>query len=119
MAGLRVFAAVAGLLLLAGCAVPGVTAQNAPVCIASYDVDHTTVVDDHTILFSMRDHTVWQNTLISPCFGLALDTRGFTYTATDPGSDTICANLVTIRTNTNHNICELGSFTKVSVPTRS
>jgi hypothetical protein len=38
---------------------------------------------------------------------------------TDPGSDTICSNLVTIHTNTDHNVCLLGEFTRVSSPARS
>ncbi len=119
MVGMRCLAAPAGLLLLAGCGLPAVTAQNAPVCLASYAIDHTTVANDRTILFTMRDRSVWKNTLDAPCFGLALDPRGFTYTATDPGSDTICANLVTIVTNTDHTVCGLGAFTRISTPARA
>jgi len=94
-------------------------ASARPVCLASYMIDHTNIPNDSTILFYMRDRTVWKNTLTAPCFGLRLDTRGFTYAATDPGSDTICSNLVTIRTNTDHNVCLLGEFTKVSGPAHS
>jgi hypothetical protein len=106
---------------LGGCAAlkaPG-SVENAaarPVCLASYQIDNTTIPDDSTILFKMRDGSVWKNTLVSPCYGLRLDTRGFTYEATDPGSDTICSNLVTIRTNTDRNVCLLGAFTQVSPP---
>lgn len=105
---------------LAGCnpTAPG-SIENAsakPVCLASYQIDNTTIPDDRTILFKMRDGSVWKNSLTSPCFGLKLDTRGFTYEATDPGSDTICSNLVTIHTNTFHSICLLGAFTEVSPP---
>lgn len=112
------------LLALAGCSTlqKNGSVENAaarPVCLASYNIDHTDIPNDSTILFTMRDRTVWKNTLTSPCFGLRLDTRGFTYTATDPGSDTICSNLVTIRTNTDHNVCLLGEFTKVSGPAHS
>jgi len=105
---------------LAGCnpMAPG-SIENAsarPVCLASYQIYNTTIPDDSTILFTMRDGSVWKNTLTSPCFGLKLDTRGFTYAPTDPGSDTICSNLVTIHTNTFHSICLLGAFTQVSPP---
>jgi hypothetical protein len=106
---------------LGGCAAlhaPG-SVENAaarPVCLASYQIDNTTIPNDSTILFKMRDGSVWKNTLVSPCYGLRLDSRGFTYEATDPGSDTICSNLVTIRTNTNRNVCLLGAFTQVSPP---
>jgi hypothetical protein len=111
-------------LALAGCQTltqPGSVANASakPVCLPSYMIDHTDIPNDSTIMFHMRDHTVWKNTLPSPCFGLRLDTRGFTYEATDPGSDTICSNLVTIHTNTDHNVCLLGEFTRVSSPARS
>jgi nanoRNase/pAp phosphatase (c-di-AMP/oligoRNAs hydrolase) len=89
------------------------------VCLPSYNIDHTDIPNDSTIIFTMRDRSVWKNTLTYPCIGLRLDTRGFTYEATDPGSDTICSNLVTIHTNTDHNVCELGAFTKVTGPARS
>jgi hypothetical protein len=119
-----IIAAGAATVALVACAQlqqPGSVenAQAQPVCLASYNIDHTTVPNDSTIMFYMRDRTVWKNTLTSPCFGLALDNRGFTYSATDPGSDTICSNLVTIRTNTFHNICLLGPFTQVGAPRRS
>jgi hypothetical protein len=91
-------------------------ANAAPICLPSYNIDHTDIPNDSTIMFYMRDRTVWKNTLAQPCFGLRLDTRGFTYEPTDPGSDTICSNLVIVHTNTDHNVCSLGEFTKVSGP---
>jgi hypothetical protein len=118
---LKLTATALALGALAACAVitqPG-SVENAnarPICLASYNIDHTRVPNDSTIMFYMRDRTVWKNTLAQPCFGLALDTRGFTYSATDPGSDTICSNLMTLRTNTEGNICQLGEFTEVSKP---
>jgi hypothetical protein len=113
--------AALSLAALAACALikqPGriENANARPICLASYNIDHTTVPNDSTIMFFMRDHTVWKNTLTQPCFGLALDSRGFTYSPTDPGSDTICSNLLTIRTNTTDNICQLGEFTEVGKP---
>jgi hypothetical protein len=92
---------------------------GASVCLASYNIDHTDIPDDHTILFTMRDHSVWKNTLQYDCAGLRLDTRGYTYEATDPGSDTICSNLVTIHLNTYHNVCQLGDFTRLAGPSHS
>ena len=89
-------------------------ATDAPsVCLAAYQIDHTDVIDDSTINFTMLDHTVWKNTLAFRCPGLKAETNGFTYEPTDPGSDTLCSNLVTIRLNTMHSVCELGAFTKV------
>ena len=84
------------------------------VCLASQSIDHTEIVDDSTIKFFMRDRSVWSNTLAWRCTGLRNDSRGFTYEPTDPGSDSICANLVVITTNTAHNSCALGAFTRLS-----
>jgi hypothetical protein len=100
---------------LLGCAAPSgpQTAARGPVCLASYQIDHTDIPNDNTILFTMRDRSVWKNSLPQTCVGLRLDTRGFTYEATDPGTDQICDNLVTIHLNTTHNVCLLGAFTQV------
>jgi hypothetical protein len=123
---MRAFITIASVLALgsaAGCSAlhqPG-SVENpraAPVCIASYDIDHTSIPDDKTILFFMRDRTVWKNTLPFTCYGLKLDSRGYTYEPTDPGSDTICSNLVTIHLNTFHNVCQLGVFTKITPPAK-
>jgi hypothetical protein len=94
-------------------------ASAGSVCIASYNIDHTDIPNDSTIMFTMRDHTVYKNTLAYRCDGLRMDSRGFTYEPTDPGSDTICSNLVTIHLNTYRNVCQLGEFTKVSGPSHS
>ncbi len=105
---------------LAGCT-PGGTSgprtQAAPVCLASYLIDHTDIPDDSTILFTMRDHSVWKNRLDYPCIGLRNDTRGFTYEPTNPATDEICSNLVTIRLNTYGNVCPLGLFVRVNART--
>jgi hypothetical protein len=94
-------------------------ASAGSICIASYNIDHTDIPNDSTIIFTMRDHTVYKNALTYPCTGLRLDNRGYTYEPTDPGTDTICSNLVTIRLNTYGNVCQLGTFTKVSGPAHS
>jgi hypothetical protein len=88
-------------------------ADGKPVCIASYQIDHTSTPDDNTILFHMRGHKVWKANLINRCVGLKTNTRGFTYTATDPGSDQICANLMTIRLNDTGETCLVGDITPV------
>jgi hypothetical protein len=102
-------------LALAACQpmASGSASAGKSVCLASYNIDHTDIPDDHTIIFTMRDHSVWKNTLPYTCSGLRLDSRGYTYEPTDPGTDTICSNLVTIRLNTYQNICQLGEFTKL------
>ncbi len=83
------------------------------VCIRAYNIDHTEIPDDSTILFHMRDHKIWKNTLIDRCVGLRLATRGFTYSPTNPGTDEICSNLQTIRVNETGQTCLLGAFTPV------
>ena len=88
-------------------------ASAPPICIRSYDIFRTDIPDDSTILFIMRDRTVYKNTLPFACGGLRLDTRGFTYEPTDPATDEICSNLVTIRTNTAGNSCQLGAFSQL------
>ena len=85
------------------------------VCISSYQIDHTQVVDDHTILFYMRGHKVWKNTLSNKCSTLKTSSEGFTYEPTNPGSDEICSNLVTIHVNDTHEVCLLGNFTPYEV----
>ncbi len=81
------------------------------VCIRAYDIDHTDIPDDSTIIFYMRGHKAWKNTLVDRCVGLKINTRGFTYSPTDPGTDEICSNLQTIRVNDTGQICLLGAFT--------
>ncbi len=83
------------------------------VCIASYQIDHTETPDDSTILFHMRNHKVWKAALINRCVGLKINSRGFTYEATDPGSDEICSNLLTIRLNDTGQVCLVGAITPV------
>ncbi len=87
-----------------------VPALAKPVCLPSYQIDHTEVPNDRTILFYMRNHKLWKNTLVNDCVGLRINTRGFTYAPTDPGSDEICDNLVTIRLNDTGQVCLLGKF---------
>ena len=101
---------LAALLALAACqhGAPARTASAAPICLRSYLIYRTDIPDDQTILFTMQDRTVYRNTLTYPCTG-----RGFTYEPTNPATDEICSNLVTIRTNTSHNVCQLGAFTQL------
>ena len=107
---------VLGGMALAGAAALALTVPAAPaiaaksVCIPAYQIDHTEVQKDNSILFFMRNHKVWRVPTISPCTTLYPSTRGFTYEPTDPGSDEICSNLVTIHVNDTHETCLLGAF---------
>ena len=93
-------------------------AASPSVCLPSYQIRGTERPNDSTILFTMQGGAVWANHLPHPCTGLAADPRGFTYTPTDSGSDTICSNLVVIRLNTYQSVCPLGAFTKVDPANR-
>ncbi len=82
-------------------------------CINERDIDHEVRPDDQTILFYMRDHKVWKNTLQVRCFGLKHEPDGFSYQPTDPGTEELCSNQVTIRLNSFRSFCQLGDFTPV------
>ena len=77
-----------------------------PVCLQSYLVDHTHVVDASTILFYMRDGKIWQNRLPAPCRGILL--HGFVVRA---GFDEICSNAQGITVIETKQVCQLGAFT--------
>lgn len=95
-------------------------AQDAPksVCIPAYQIDHTVEPDDWTILFYMRNHKVWRAQLINQCVGLKINTRGFVYEPTDPGSDEICSNLLTIRLRDTGQTCLVGAITPYQPPVK-
>jgi hypothetical protein len=84
-------------------------AQPAPakVCIHTRDIDHTHTVDANTVLFYMRNGTVWQNRLVGPCPSLLFS--GFGFTARD--TDEVCSNALGIRVIQTHDVCQLGAFT--------
>lgn len=79
----------------------------APVCLNTYYIDSTHVVNAKTILFKMKNGTVWRNTLHSPCPGLLFD--GFTYTL---HTMDLCDDLQVIRVLRSDEVCVLGKFTK-------
>ncbi len=112
-AGLALGGAVAFALLSPA------SAMAKSVCIQSYRIDHTETPDDYTILFYMHNHKVWKNTLINQCVGLRVNTRGFTYQPTTPGSLELCSNLVTIRLNDTGQTCLMGEFTPVEPPPKN
>lgn len=93
------------------------SADNAKsVCFSILQISNTQAPDDSTLLFYMRDGKIWKNTLPDRCFGLKMNIRGYTYTPTNPTSDTICSNLVTIRLNDTGTVCMLGAFTPYTPP---
>jgi hypothetical protein len=105
--------------LTAGCVLALVTmapvkAQNDSnpntVCLSTDEIKFTQTKDAKTILFQMRDGSVWQNTLAQACPSLIA--HGSAWTQTVHG-DRICANKQQITVIQTGNVCRLGIFTKV------
>ncbi len=83
-------------------------ADAAPICLKTYLINSTKVVDSKTIDFRMTNGTVYRNALRSPCSGLNFN--GFVY---ETHTGEICDNLQTIRVLRTHQVCMLGAFTKL------
>jgi hypothetical protein len=104
MAIAAVFAFAAG----AACAQPATRPAN--TCLNVRDIDHTHAADANTLLFYMRNGTVWQNKLATPCLGLT--THGFAFTVRD--IDEVCSNAQGITVIQTNEVCQLGPFTPVA-----
>jgi hypothetical protein len=93
---------------------PAVAAQNNEdpnsVCLNTVDIKFTQTKDSRTILFNMRDGSVWQNTLAAPCPNLVSTGSAWTQVA---HTDFICANKQEITLIQTGNVCRLGTFTRV------
>ena len=86
-------------------------AEGKSVCFPTYQIDHTAIPNDNTILFHMRGHKIYKADVINKCVGLSINSRGFTYSPTIPGSNEICSNLLTIRLNDTGQTCLIGDIT--------
>lgn len=89
------------------------------VCIMNHEIDHTTIVDDRTILFYMKGRKIiWKNTLPFDCPELKIQ-DGFAY---ETSIDQICSNLLTIHVIEHGGgprfgaVCQLGEFTPYTPP---
>jgi hypothetical protein len=106
-------ALVAGSVLALVSTAP-VSAQNEQnpnnVCLNPADIKFTQTKDAKTIVFQMRDGTVWQNTLAASCPSLIA--HGSAWTQTVRG-DRICSNQQEITLIETGNVCRLGAFTRV------
>ena len=83
-------------------------ASAAPICLWTYLIDRTKVVDSRTVDFRMRNGTVYRNVLRSQCSGLLF--HGFVYVT---HFDDICDNMQTIRVLESGEVCSLGAFKKL------
>ena len=88
-------------------------AQGKSVCLQTNLIDHTEIPNDQTIMIYMRGHKTYKADIINKCVGLSLNTRGYSYTPTIPGSNEICSNLWTIRLNDTGQVCLVGEITPV------
>jgi hypothetical protein len=95
------------LALTAGAVAPA--AAEAPVCLRTYWIDRTTVVNPKTILFRMKDGKVWRSDLRTPCPSLKF--YGFTY---QTSFEEICGGSQSIRVLTTDEVCTLGRFVPVT-----
>ena len=92
-------------------------AQAAPVCLRTYDMLETQPAKDGaSIVFKMRDGSVWRNDLHGICSDLWFNT-GFVWTVKN-GDGTVCENQQSLRVLKSAQICLLGKFTELT-PSRS
>jgi len=82
------------------------------ICLTTYQIDRTKIVDDSTIIFYMHNGQAWKNTLPHKCSGLKYS-NGFSYSTP---TNTICSNLQTIKLVDRGTRCGLGEFTPFTPP---
>ncbi len=100
-------AAIATAMLAGG-------AEAAPICLSTYDMLETQPAKDGaSILFKMRDGSVWRNDLHGPCRDLRFD--GFVWQLRNSDS-TVCENIQSLRVLRSGQVCMLGKFTQVGSP---
>jgi hypothetical protein len=107
------FAALVAVLSTAVIGATGAIAQPASkpnVCLKTYLIDHTKSPDDHTILFTMKDGSVYQSNLTGNCPQLSIN--GFSYVATPPSD--VCGNLQSIRVIRTGSVCLLGPLVQIT-----
>ena len=83
----------------------GTTTGGGHVCLWTYQIDHTHVLNKQTVLFYMKDGHVWRNDLKGPCPGLNF--HGFDFVS---HSDEICGPEIGIRVIRTGEACSLGEF---------
>lgn len=99
--------------LLAAGMTTGAIAQPAPktnVCIKTFQIDHTKSPNDRTVLFTMKDGSVYQSNLTGNCPELSIN--GFSYVATPPSD--VCGNLQSIRVIRTGAVCLLGPLVQIA-----
>ncbi|MEI9995270.1 MAG: hypothetical protein WDM91_11800 [Rhizomicrobium sp.] len=99
---------------IAACASQAAEPDGNKICLEASAVSGTTVLDDRTILFRMRDGRVWKNTLRRECPQLKF-WGGFDEVIR---GDEICANQQIIRVLQTKLPCQLGAFSAYQPPAK-
>ena len=111
--GILGLASLAGSAFALSAAEP-VQAQSTPsnnVCFSVTEIVSTQATDRRTILFKLKDGTVWRNTLISDCPDLIAHSAGGFSSVVH--AEYICSNRHHIVTQSG-NVCRLGPFTRAN-----
>ena len=91
-------------------------AQAAPICLRTYDMLETQPAKDGaSIVFKMRDGSVWRNDLHGRCPDLWF--TGFAWSVKN-GDGTVCENQESLHILRSAQVCLLGKFTQLT-PSRS
>lgn len=77
-----------------------------PDCLELYQIDHTEILDDNTILFHMKGKKTYVSKLPYRCHGLKFE-DGFAYTTS---ITKICGKVDIIKVLRRGNSCPLGAF---------
>jgi hypothetical protein len=101
--------ALAAILTFTG---PALAGQAGSSCLPADDVNHTQVLNDHQILFYMRNKKIWLNTLQARCISLPVQ-EGFAFSS---AFSEYCPNIETIRIIRTGEVCQLGQFTPYEKP---
>jgi hypothetical protein len=88
-------------------------AHAAPICLATQDMVETQPQKGGaSIIFKMRDGSVWRNDLHGSCPDLWFDT-GFVWSVKN-GDGTVCENEESLHVLRSAEVCELGKFTELT-----
>jgi hypothetical protein len=100
------------VLAIVTSAAPALAEQSSSSCLSAYDVSHTQVLNDHQVLFYMRNKKIWMNTLPARCVSLPVQ-EGFSFSS---AFSEYCPNIETIRVVRTGEVCQLGGFTPYEKP---
>ena len=103
--------ASSALVLSAALPVQAQSTRDGNVCLNVTEIRSSQAVDNRTIVYRMKDGSVWRNTLATPCPDLVSQAAG-AYSQ-ELHTDYLCANTQQITVKTGM-VCRLGAFTRVN-----